>query len=161
MANRMNRTITGFDRFPTWLKPWLLSMFFGRIVPFFGTAGIRIEELTASRVVMTITNRRAVQNHIGTVHAAAMTLLAESATGILMGMNVPDDKYLVVKSLHVDFQKKASGALKAVASLTAEQQHAAQNDAEGEFTVHVSVSDAGDNEPIACQMLWAWKPKRS
>jgi acyl-coenzyme A thioesterase PaaI-like protein len=110
---------------------------------------------------MTLQNRRKVQNHIRTVHAAAMTLLAESATGILMGMNVPDDKYLVIKSLHVDFQKKASGAMKAVATLTPEQVLSAQNDAEGEILVSVSVSDASGNEPVSCQMLWAWKPKRA
>jgi uncharacterized protein (TIGR00369 family) len=133
---------------------------FGRVVPFFGTAGIRIEELSESRVVMTLANKRRVQNHIKTVHAAAMTLLAESATGILMGMNVPDDKYLVVKSLHVDFQKKATGSMKAVATLSDDEVRSAQNDAEGEIMVNVVVSDEAGNEPIVCQMLWTWKPKR-
>jgi hypothetical protein len=75
-------------------------------------------------------------------------------------MNVPDDKYLVIKSLHVDFQKKATGEMKATATLTPEQVESAQNNAEGEILVNVSVSDEGGNEPIACQMLWAWKPKR-
>ena len=31
-----------------------------------------------------------VQNHIKGVHACAMALLAESATGAVFGMNVPD-----------------------------------------------------------------------
>jgi uncharacterized protein (TIGR00369 family) len=160
MANAMTRMVTGFDRFPTSMKYFLLSKGFGRIVPFFGTAGIRIVELSHNRVVMTLANKKRVQNHIKTVHAAAMTLLAESATGILMGMNVPDDKYLVIKSLHVDFQKKATGEMKATATLTPEQVESAQNNAEGEILVNVSVSDEGGNEPIACQMLWAWTPKR-
>ena len=160
MANAMTRIVTGFDRFPTSMKYFLLSKGFGRIVPFFGTAGIRIVELSHNRVVMTLANKKRVQNHIKTVHAAAMTLLAESATGILMGMNVPDDKYLVIKSLHVDFQKKATGEMKATATLTPEQVESAQNNAEGEILVNVSVTDEGGNEPIACQMLWAWKPKR-
>jgi uncharacterized protein (TIGR00369 family) len=161
MANSMTRMVAGFDRFPNNIKYFLLSKGFGRIVPFFGTAGIRIEELSQERVVMTLANKRRVQNHIKTVHAAAMTLLAESATGILMGMNVPDDKYLVIKSLHVDFQKKATGRMKAIATLTSEQVSSAQNAAEGEILVDVSVNDEGGNEPIACQMLWAWKPKRA
>lgn len=161
MPNRMTQMVERLSRFSPTLRYFLLSKSFGRVVPFFGTAGIRIEELSHSQVVMTLQNRRKVQNHIHTVHAAAMTLLAESATGILMGMNVPDDKYMVIKSLHVDFQKKASGAMKAVATLTPEQVRSAQNDAEGEILVSVSVSDASGNEPVACQMLWAWKPKRS
>jgi acyl-coenzyme A thioesterase PaaI-like protein len=161
MPNRMTQMVERLNRFSPALRYFLLSKSFGRVVPFFGTAGIRIEELSHSQVVMTLQNRRKVQNHIRTVHAAAMTLLAESATGILMGMNVPDDKYMVIKSLHVDFQKKASGAMKAVATLTPEQVRSAQNDAEGEILVSVSVSDASGNEPVACQMLWAWKPKRA
>jgi acyl-coenzyme A thioesterase PaaI-like protein len=161
MPNRMTQMVERLNRFSPALRYFLLSKSFGRVVPFFGTAGIRIEELSHSQVVMTLQNRRKVQNHIRTVHAAAMTLLAESATGILMGMNVPDDKYLVIKSLHVDFQKKASGAMKAVATLTPEQVLSAQNDAEGEILVSVSVSDASGNEPVSCQMLWAWKPKRA
>ncbi|MBD1207336.1 MAG: DUF4442 domain-containing protein [Ignavibacteria bacterium] len=161
MLNRMTQMVERLNRFSPALRYFLLSKSFGRVVPFFGTAGIRIEELSHSQVVMTLQNRRKVQNHIHTVHAAAMTLLAESATGILMGMNVPDDKYMVIKSLHVDFQKKASGAMKAVATLTPEQVRSAQNDSEGEILVPVSVSDASGNEPVACQMLWAWKPKRA
>lgn len=161
MPNRMTQMVERLNRFSPALRYFLLSKSFGRVVPFFGTAGIRIEELSHSQVVMTLQNRRKVQNHIRTVHAAAMTLLAESATGILMGMNVPDDKYMVIKSLHVDFQKKASGAMKAVATLTPEQVRSAQNDAEGEILVSVSVTDASGNEPVACQMLWAWKPKRA
>lgn len=161
MPNRMTQMVERLNRFSPALRYFLLSKSFGRVVPFFGTAGIRIEELSHSQVVMTLQNRRKVQNHIRTVHAAAMTLLAESATGILMGMNVPDDKYMVIKSLHVDFQKKASGAMKAVATLTPEQVRSAQNDSEGEILVPVSVSDASGNEPVACQMLWAWKPKRA
>lgn len=161
MPNRLNRLVSGFNSYPPFLKKFLITQLFSRTVPFVGTSRIKIHELSEERVVMTIANKRRVQNHIKTVHAAAMTLLAESATGILMGMNVPDDKYLVVKSLHVDFQKKASGDMQAIATLTREQVHAAQNDAEGEIMVNVQVTDVNGVEPITCQMLWAWKPKRS
>jgi acyl-coenzyme A thioesterase PaaI-like protein len=161
MPNRLNRLVAGFNKYPPFVKKFLVTQVFSRTVPFVGTSRIKIEELSESRVVMTIANKRRVQNHIKTVHAAAMTLLAESATGILMGMNVPDDKYLVVKSLHVDFQKKASGDMKAFALLTPEQVHAAQTDAEGEIMVEVHVTDVNNSEPITCQMLWAWKPKRA
>jgi uncharacterized protein (TIGR00369 family) len=159
--NKMSAMVAKFNNFSPWLKNALVSAVFGRIVPFFGTAGIRIDELSSARVQMTLKNRRKTQNHIGTVHAAATTLLAESATGILMGMNVPDDKYLVVKSLHIDFLKKSSGSLVAVATLGDEQQRAAQNDSEGEIMVPVTITDEKGNEPVACQALWAWKPKRA
>jgi hypothetical protein len=30
----------------------------------------------------------------------------------------------------------------------------------GEITVPVKVTDADGNEPIQCEMIWAWTPKR-
>ena len=47
------------------------------------------------------------QNHIGGVHAAAMVLVAENTTGLVVGMNVPDAGVPVVKTLKVDFVKWA------------------------------------------------------
>ena len=35
-------------------------------------------------------NNRRIQNHIGGLHACSMALAAESATGMVVGMNVPD-----------------------------------------------------------------------
>lgn len=50
-----------------------------------------------------------VQNHIGGVHACGMALAAESATGILMGMNVPDSRLPLCKSMTIDFKRRAEG----------------------------------------------------
>ncbi len=50
-------------------------------VKFAMTSGIRIEDLDETKAVVSLKNRRRVQNHIGGVHACGMALLAESATG--------------------------------------------------------------------------------
>ncbi len=42
-------------------------------------------------------NRFRVQNHIKGVHACAMAILAESATGTVFGMNVDDSKLPLLK----------------------------------------------------------------
>lgn len=52
-----------------------------------------------------------VQNHIGGVHACGMALAAESATGIIMGMNVPDSRLTLCKSMAVDFKRMSKGAV--------------------------------------------------
>jgi len=51
-----------------------------------------------------------VQNHIGSVHACGMALAAESATGILIGMNVPDDRLPLCKRMAVDFTRRSQGS---------------------------------------------------
>ncbi|MCY1380400.1 hypothetical protein D9M69_682170 [compost metagenome] len=89
-----------------------------------------------------------------------MALLAESASGFLVGMNVPDDKLPLIKSLKVDYLKRASGGLRAEASLTPEQIQAIHSQDKGEVLVAVRVSDESGNEPIQCEMLWAWVSKK-
>lgn len=158
--NRMSKTLSYLDKVPAPLRTRLRSLLMGRMVPLVGTAELSVEELTAERCVVSVQNRRKVQNHIGSVHAAAMALMAETATGFVVGMNVPDDRVPVIKTLKVDFKKRAKGALRAVATLTAEQREAIAAQEKGETSVAVTVTDGEGKEPIACEMLWAWTPKR-
>jgi len=107
-----------------------------------------------------IENQRNMQNHIKGVHAAAMALLAETATGFLTGLHIPDDRILLIKSLHVDYLKVAQGGLTATASLSEDQKKFIAEHDKGELLIPVTVIDDSGNEPIQCQMLWAWLPKR-
>ena len=83
--NRLARTLAKIDRFPAALRTTARILALGRVVKFVGTAGLSIEELTPARAVVFIENRARVQNHIGGVHAAAMALVAETATGFVVG----------------------------------------------------------------------------
>lgn len=159
-VNRLSRTLAHLQRLPTPLRTPARSLILGRIVKFVGTAGLRVEELTATRAVVAIRNRKPVQNHIGSVHAAAMALIAETASGFVVGMNVPDNRVPVIKSMHLDYRKRASGSLRAVAELTPEQLRRIESSDKGEVQVAVTVTDETGVEPVECQMVWAWTPKR-
>jgi hypothetical protein len=87
--NRLASTVARLQPLPSGLRTWVVSLLLGRAVPLVGTAGLRFEQITSDRVVVRVANRRKVQNHIGGVHAAGMVLLAETATGFCVGMNVP------------------------------------------------------------------------
>lgn len=158
--NRLRRTLRSLDRAPTFVRRWLVSSAIGRTIHFVGTAGLRIEEIGTEQVIISIANKRRVQNHIGTVHAAAMALLAETATGLALGMHLHDEAVPVIKQLEVDFLRRAKGGMRAVAQLSAEQQRVLQNDERGELLVPVAVTDSEGNTPIECRMLWAWTPRR-
>jgi acyl-coenzyme A thioesterase PaaI-like protein len=159
-TNRFSRIMSRIDKLPRPLRTRARSLLVGRVVKFVGTARLDVEELTCERAVVSVKNRGRVQNHIGSVHAAAMALLAETATGFVVGMNVPDDRVPVIKSMNVQFQKRAKGALRAVAELSPEQLESIASTEKGETMVKVSVTDEAGIEPIACQMVWAWTPKR-
>jgi acyl-coenzyme A thioesterase PaaI-like protein len=108
---------------------------------------------------VSIRNQHKVQNHIKNVHAAAMALLAETATGFVVGINLPDDKLPLIKSLKVDFYKRTQGDMRAVATLTSEDVARIATEPKGELWVPVTVTDESGNEPIKCEMLWAWVSK--
>jgi acyl-coenzyme A thioesterase PaaI-like protein len=145
---------------PPGMRYWVLSRLFGRVVPFIGTAGLHFDQVEPQRVVVSIRNRRRVRNHIRGVHAAAMALLAESATGFVLAMNVPDDKLVLLKSMKVDYMQRSQGNMRAIATLSQAQITELQTQEKGNFPVAVEVSDDSGEAPIVCEMTWAWVPKR-
>lgn len=157
-ANRLARSMNNLELVPSFARSWVRSRVLGRAVPFTGTAGLEFAVMTPERVEITIANHRRVQNHIHGVHAAAMALLAETATGMVVGMNVRDDCLPLAKQLKVDFKKRAQGALRAVAVLSESQRAQMQQKDKGDVTVSVQVFDESGAEPIECEFIWAWIP---
>jgi uncharacterized protein (TIGR00369 family) len=160
-TNRLSKLVKATSKLPKGLQSTLLSKTFGRIVPMVGAAKIRYESLSTSEVVVSLANHKSMQNHIGQIHACAMALLAETATGFVTAMNVPDTAIVLIKTLQIDYKRPTKGALKAIATLTAEQQQVMQNSEKGETLVNVIVTDESGETPIECQMLWAWVSKNS
>lgn len=158
--NRLAKVVKSIKGYPAFMQDFLMNFVIRRTVKLVGTAKVEVLKLTKEESQFRIKNRKKVQNHIGTVHAAAMALIAETATGMVVGMNVPDDKYLVIKTLKVDFLKRAVGSLTATAKLSEAQRLAILNEDRGEVNVAVSVIDEEGKEPIECTMIWAWTPKR-
>ncbi len=158
--NQLSRTVAQFQRLPAFMRNGVTSLALGRVVPLVGTAGLRFEVISPDQVVVTLRNRRKVQNHIKGIHAAGMALLAETATGFCVGMNLPDDKLPLIKTLKVDYLKRAQGDLRAVAQLRPEQIQQILTQDKGEVTVPVRITDDTGQEPIQCEMVWAWVPKQ-
>lgn len=156
--NRLARTLAKLERVPAFLRPWVRNKVMGRAVPFTGTAGLNYVQMTPQRVEIAVANVRRVQNHIQGVHAAAMALLAETATGMVVGMNVRDDCLPLAKTLHIDFKRRAQGGLRAVATLSDAQRALMQQSDKGEVNVTVQVSDESGEQPIQCEFIWAWIP---
>jgi len=158
--NRLSRALARVERLPAPLRTWARSIAIGRVIPFVGTAGLRIERLDRERCVIVLPNRRKVQNHIGGVHATATALLAETATGMAVGMHLPDDKLPLLKRLGVDYLKRAEGAVRAEAWLPPADAARMRDDPKGDVVVPVTVTDSQGTVTVECAMCWAWVPKR-
>ena len=156
--NRLERQLERLDEVPAFARTWFRSVILRRAVPFTGTAGLRFIEMSQERTELAISNVKKVQNHIEGVHASAMNLLAETATGMVVGMNLRDDCIPLAKHMRMAFKKRATGALRAVATLNDEQRAAMQASDKGEVTVSVVVTDEAGIEPVECEFVWAWIP---
>lgn len=158
-VSRLARAVHRFDRLPRGLRMLLITWVFGGTVHFVRTAGLQFEELSEERAVLELWNRRKVQNHIGSVHAAAVALLGETATGAVFGMSVPDDKLPLLKSMRLDYLKRSQGGLRAEATLPAELRARLQEE-KGEFVVPVKITDETGEPTVQAEYVWAWRPKK-
>jgi hypothetical protein len=89
-----------------------------------------------------------------------VALLAETTSGVLVGRNVTDEALPLIKTMRLDFVKRNQGAFRAVARLDREQIEALQTTTKGETVVPVELTDATGRQPVLCEMVWAWVPKR-
>ena len=158
--NALSRAIAAVQKLPAPLRRTAITSLFTFKVKFAGTGGVKIEEAGDGRAVLTMKNRRKVQNHIGGIHAAGMALLAESATGVAFGLSIPDTHIPLLKSMRIDYVRRAQGDLRAEAQLPVDDQRRMRADEKGHAAVPVKVTDAAGEEPIRCEFVWAWVPKK-
>mgnify|MGYP000243352173 CR=1 FL=1 len=156
----LQKVYSQIDKLPAPLKTRAFSVVFGRAVKFFKTTGCKFEWIETNHAIVSIKNKTAMQNHIGGLHAIAMLMTAETATGALVGLNVPANAIPVIKRLEVDYRKRCSGDLRAEAMLTQEQIEMMKTLEKGEVDVAVTVTDSESKEPIFVRAVWAWTPKR-
>ncbi len=158
--NTLSQRISWFDRLPGQLRKRAVSLVMGQMVPFVGTARLVIEEMTEERVVVRVPDLRRNRNHIRSVHAAAIALAAETASGFVVGMNVPDSGVPLIKTLEVHYRKRSRGALRAESTLSPEERQRIREEPKGEVAVTTRITDASGDSPVECRMVWAWVPKQ-
>lgn len=95
---------------------WLFTRAVCFKAPYFASISPRFESLESGRCSATIKHRRAVTNHIGTVHAIAMCNLAELTGGVMTDASIPKSMRWIPVGMSVQYLKKAVGTLRAVAT---------------------------------------------
>ncbi len=123
--------------------------------PYFGSIRPRFEEFGPGRARVSMRKRRAVTNHIGTVHAIAMCNLAELAAGTMTEVTIPPTMRWLPKGMRVEYVKKAGTDVEAVATVGAIEEGPAR-----EVPVAVEVKDtAGETVCRAVITMWV-SPRR-
>ncbi len=158
--NPLQRNLDRLNMLPRSLRPWAVTRMLGLAIPFVRTARLEIEALDEGRCLIRLRARRRVRNHIGGVHAAALALLAETASGLVFGMNLAPDQLPLLKRMEIDYVSRAQGGLTAQAMLTPDSGARIRDESRGEVAVPVRITDASGGEPARCTLVWAWVSRR-
>jgi acyl-coenzyme A thioesterase PaaI-like protein len=160
LHNPLRKVVLALRGKPQWLQRLVLTRIFRHTVKLSGTVKQDIIATDLTSVTFKQRNLKRVQNHIGGVHAAGTALLGESATGFVVGTNLPGDKLPLLKSMQVEYVKRATGDLTAHAHLSEAQLEAMRSMDKGEVSVAVTITDAAGINPVEATYIWAWIPKK-
>lgn len=134
---------------------WAFSRLVCLKAPYFGSIRPAFEELRPEYCRVAIRKRRAVLNHIGTVHAIAMCNMAELAGGTMTEVTIPPTHRWIPKGMTVEYLKKATTGLVAVATPESRPDWSAPC----EYRVNVVVRDRRD-EPVFRALITMWVSPR-
>ncbi len=140
-----------------WGGKWAFSRMLCFKAPYFGTIRPRFEELRPGFCELGIRKRRAVLNHLGSVHAIAMCNMAELAGGTMTEVTVPSSHRWIPKSMVVQYLKVAKSDLAAVATPRTQIDLSQA----GEFQVDVVVRNQ-EGETVFTALITMWvTPRKS
>jgi acyl-coenzyme A thioesterase PaaI-like protein len=131
---------------------WLFSRLICWRAPYFSTIRPRITVLDREHCVAVMKHRRAVQNHIGTVHAIALCNLAELTAGVLAEACLPTAMRWIPKGMEVEYLARAKGRMRAEAQPVTAPVVA---DSGYELPIRVTVRDSEDTEVFRARVrMW-------
>ncbi len=84
------------------------SFLFAPKAPYFWTVRPQVREVREHHAALVIRKRRAVQNHIGTVHAIAVCNGLEAAMGLLAEATTPAGRRWIPKGMEVAYTAKST-----------------------------------------------------
>lgn len=142
-----------------------LTQLLPSLVPFIGTVGLRIDEITPGHAVATLPSRPEVHNHIGTCHAGAVYTLGESASGgvvLSLFADLLPGAFIALKTATVTHTKARAGDVVATAALVGdprETRAAYDQGGKADFDVDVRLT-VGDVEIAHVVYTWAVRAPR-
>lgn len=132
---------------------WLFTQLIKRMVPYTGSVDPRVEVLEPGFARISITQKRKLEQHLGSIHAIALMNVAEFASGAAMMTALPPGFRGIVTKLSIEYFKKARG------TVTAESRPVLPDLAtEGEYDFISEVKDEKGDVVARATVRWKLGP---
>jgi acyl-coenzyme A thioesterase PaaI-like protein len=92
---------------------WMFTQLVKWMIPYTGSVSPRVEVLEPGFARISITQRRALEQHLGSIHAIALMNVAEFASGAAMVTALPAGFRGIVTKMSIEYFKKARGTVTA------------------------------------------------
>lgn len=133
---------------------WLFSRLVCWRAPYFASIRPTVLRLESGVAIARLDQRRAVQNHIGTVHAIAVCNLVELVAGLGTDASLPASMRWLPKGMTVSYVRKATGRLTATATIPEVRVGDSQD-----LIVAVDVRNAADETVVRAEVAMWVTPK--
>ena len=135
---------------------WMFARTVCKRAPYFGTIKPRFIDLQPKLCRVYMRKRRAVENHIHTVHALAMGNLCELAAGMCTEVTIPVGMRWIPRGMTIEYLAKAETDVLATARLDKTEWTGAEN-----VAVPVSVTDANSREVVRAVISMYVSPRKA
>lgn len=136
-----SKVLTQWSTLGQWpFGQWLFSKLIGLAVPYAASIDARVVVLSAGHAQVRLRDRRAVRNHLHSIHAAALAHLAEMTANLALATRQPIDARWIVTGMETRLLKKARGPIRAETTLPPVDWNQAQ-ELEGQVTLRDTNND--------------------
>ena len=125
------------------------------VIPYTGSVKPVVTELERGVAKVEMADRRAVRNHLNSVHALALANLAEFTAGLCLHTSIPANTRAILVKLEVEYRKKGRGDLTSTAKMANTIEHL---EAPTHIVVDSEITDSSGSVVAAARTTWLVSP---